>query len=581
MAKKTVFQGQRGLIVSIFVASLFLNVLVLTAPLYMLQLFSRVMSSGSMSTLAVLTIGAIIALLFGMAFDVIRQRLASRLGTRLEAMHGPTVLSILVQSASATDRRGAQPMRDLQELRRFVTSPAFTAMMDAPWAIIFLGIIFLFHPLLGFVALTAVVVLAGLGVMSELSSRRSLENATASGQSANALAEEMVRNADVLRAMSHTPGMIDRWRGAANDSMADGTKVVDSIGTWSSAARMVRMALQIAMLGVGVTLVLAGSITPGIMIAGSILATRAASPVEQSISGWRSMMQARMARRRLNVMLEAVEEAAHKVELPEPDGRLSLEHATIVVPERQNPLIFDVSFDLRPGQSLGVIGPSGSGKTTLARALAGLHPLSRGHIRIDDASLDDWPPEQIGRHIGFLPQRIELFDGTIAENIAAMDPTAPSAAIVAAAKKAEVHDLILSLPGGYNAQVGVRGELLSAGQRQRIALARAFYGDRKIIVLDEPNANLDPHGEQALATAVRNATDEGAVVIVVTHRPAILKMLTHSALMRDGRLERFGETGEIMAEAARRMPDYGMGGNVTQIDGKIRAKAAESQEARA
>lgn len=571
MAKTTVFSGQRPIIFSIFVASLFLNVLVLTAPLYMLQLFSRVLSSGSISTLTVLTIGASIALLFYLLFDIIRQKMTVRLGNRLEANHGPTVLSILVQSASATDRRGAQPLRDLQEIRRFVTSPYFTSLLDAPWSILFLGIVFLFSPVLGWIALAAIVLLFGLGVLSEITGRKPSDDATESAQSATSFAEEMVRNADVVRSMSHTPALVERWQSSAHDSMAAGTLVTDRISVYSSIARVLRMALQISMLGAGVLLVLEGEITPGVMIAGSILAARAAAPVEHSIAGWRSMLQARAASRRLNSLFAAVDAGEMRMPLPEPSGKLSVENATIVVPERQNPLIFDVSFDLRPGQSLGIIGESGSGKTTLARSLAGLQPLSRGHIRVDDASIADWPQDQIGGYIGYLPQRVELFDGTIGENIAAMDPNADSRDIIAAARAAQVHELILDINGGYNAPVGLRGELLSAGQRQRIALARAFYGDRKIVILDEPNANLDPHGEAALARAVTEAAERGCVVIVVTHRPSILKRLSFAALMRNGRLERFGSTVEILADAASRMPDYhrrDQSASVTTIDGR-------------
>ena len=579
MFGNSVLSGQRGVIVSIFFASLFLNILVLTAPLYMLQLFSRVMSSGSISTLVVLTIGAGIALLFYFMFDVIRQKLASRLGARLEAQHGPVVVSVLVQSASATDKRGAQPIRDLHELRKFVTGPAFTALLDAPWSVPFVGLIFLFHPLLGWIALAGIIGLIILGVLSELTGRRPTEHANTTGQAANALVEEMVRNADVARAMGRTPALVDRWQQSSFESMGASLTVVDRIAIYSGLARLLRMALQIGILGAGVTLVLSGDISPGIMIASSILVGRAAAPVEQSIAGWRSMLSARLAMKRLNHLLGAIEEGERKLDLPEPEGRISVENATIVVPEQQNPLIFDVSFQMRPGESLGIIGPSGSGKTTLARALAGLHPLSRGHIRVDDAAMADWPPEQLGRYIGFLPQRVELFDGTIGENIATMDENASSADIIEAAKRAEVHSLILGIPGGYNAPVGLRGELLSAGQRQRIALARAFYGDRKIVILDEPNANLDPDGEQALARAVENATQRGSVVIVVTHRPSILGRMTYSALMKNGRLDKFGLTREIMAAAARQMPDHHVhdDARVTTLNAR---RQKEAQEAR-
>ena len=559
MHTKSVFEGQRNLIGFIILASFFLNILVLTAPLYMLQLFSRVLSSGSMSTLLVLTAGAGIALIFYFIFDSIRQKLASRLGTRLDARHGPTVLSVLVQAASATDKRGVQPVRDLQELRKFVTSPAFTALIDAPWSVVFVAIIFLLHPTLGWVALAGVLILFVLGVISEFAGRNHHEAANDATQTANAMVEEMVRNADVVRAMGKTPALINRWQLRSFASMISGTLVVDRVAIMTSLARLVRMALQIAVLGVGVLLVLRGELTPGVMIATSILLGRAAAPVEQSIAGWRALLSVRLAVRRLNRLLGNIVDGDQLLELPEPAGRLSVENATVVVPERQDPLIFDISVELRPGDSLGVIGATGSGKTTLARALVGLQRLSRGFVRIDDAALTDWPDEQIGQHIGFLPQRVELFDGTIAENIATMDEAAAPSAIVEAAKRAEVHELILSLPGGYNAPVGLRGELLSAGQRQRIGLARAFFGDKRLIVLDEPNANLDPEGEAALARAVTKATDRGAVVVVITHRMNILQRLSHAAILQNGRLVRFGTARDIIEAAAQPMaPHHGL-----------------------
>lgn len=553
MSGTRLFSGQKNLIIAIFIASFFANLLVLTAPLYMLQLFSRVMSSGSLSTLAVLTTGAAVALVFYFLFDTLRQRLASRLGTRLEAKHGETVISVLVQSASATDKRGVQPVRDLHEVRAFVTGPAFIALLDAPWSIFFVAIIFLFSPVLGWISLIGILVLLALGIANEFYGRKPTEEASKTGQQANALVEEMVRNADVVRAMGKSPALVQRWQNRSFASMVAGTQVVDRVGVLSSFAKFVRMILQIAILCAGVMLVLKGDITPGVMIAASILLSRAAAPIEQSIAGWRSLMSASLARKRLNVLFAAISEGDAPMALPEPDGRLSVENATIVVPEQQNPLIFDVTFELRPGDSLGVIGPSGSGKTTLARALVGLHSLSRGFIRMDDIAMTDWPAEQIGKHVGFLPQRVELFDGTIAENIAMMDEDAEPAEVVAAAKRAAVHNLIVSLPGGYNADVGLRGELLSAGQRQRIGLARAFYGDKRLIVLDEPNANLDPEGEEALASAITNATDTGAVVIVVTHRLNVLRNMTYAGLMQGGRMVKFGKARAIVDASAKAM----------------------------
>lgn len=546
MRTPRVFDGQRGLVIAILVASLFVNLLILTAPLYMLQLFSRVMSSGSVPTLLMLTLGAGIALLFYFLFDAIRQRLIARLGTRLEARLGPTLLGGVLEGETTRTGDGGQPIRDLHEVRSFVTSPAFVALLDAPWSLVFVGLIFVFHPLLGVVATTGILLLFVLGVISELTGREPTKAASASGREANETVEEMLRNAETVRAMGKGPALIRRWTLQSFSAMVFSTLVTDRIAMMTSLAKLVRMALQIAVLGTGVLLVLQGELTPGVMIATSILLGRAAAPVEQSIAGWRTLLQSRFAIQRLNALLARLDAKRSMMELPEPQGRLAVEGATVVLPGLQDPLLMDVSFSLEPGQSLGLIGPSGAGKTTLARALVGLQPLIRGYVRLDDAALTDWPVEQLGRYVGFLPQRVELFAGTIAENIAMMDDEVTPAEVVAAAKLAQVHDLILSLPGGYNADVGPHGERLSAGQRQRIGLARAFLGERRLIVLDEPNANLDPEGEEALARAVEAATARGRVVIVISHRMSILRRVSHVGVMQAGRLARFGPAREIL-----------------------------------
>ncbi|MEL6550926.1 MAG: type I secretion system permease/ATPase [Pseudomonadota bacterium] len=551
MRTKRLFDGQRGLIASIFIVSIFVNILILTAPLYMLQLFSRVMSSGSVPTLIALTIGAGIALIFFFLFDAIRQRLVARLGTRLEARTGPLVLKALMGGNLPADVQSSQPIRDLQVVRGFVTSPVLIALLDAPWSVLFLALIFLFHPLLGLVAMAGLMMLFALGLISEVAGRKPSQSANEASTEANSAVDEMLMNAEVVHAMGQSQAMVERWTYKSFASIVFGTVASDRVALMTSLAKTLRMGLQIAVLGVGVVLVLRNELTPGLMIAASILLGRAAAPVEQSIAGWTALLTARQARDRLNRLLSHVGETEQQMELPEPDGRLSIEGATVLMQGHQNPTLLDVSLELRPGQSLGIIGPSGAGKTTLARAIVGLQPLSRGYIRIDDAALTDWPAEQIGRHIGFLPQRTDLFRGTVAENIAMMNQDAKPSDIVAAAKVAQVHDLILKLPGGYNYDVGPRGEALSAGQRQRIGLARAFFGDRKVIVLDEPNANLDPSGEMALAQAIRTATERGAIVIVITHRMNLLREVSHAAVLQDGRIARFGEARSIIEAVAQ------------------------------
>jgi PrtD family type I secretion system ABC transporter len=553
MKVRRVFDGQRGVLAAIFMASIFVNLLVLTAPLYMLQLFARVMASGSIPTLIALTTGAAIALVFFFLFDMIRQRLVARLGSRLEARLSPVVLDGMISGRLPPALARAEPIRDIQELRGFVTSPVFLALLDAPWSLIFLALIFMFSPVLGLVALIGITLLFTLGLLSEMMARKPLEAAGKQAAETNAAVAEMMQNAGLIHAMGKTAPLIKRWQLKAFSALVFNTLATDRVALMTSLAKAVRMGLQIAVLGVGVVLVINSQLTPGLMIASSILLGRAAAPVEQSIAGWRGFLTARSAHGRLNEFLAHLGAAPERLELPAPEGRLSVENATVVLPGRPDPLLLDITLELKPGQSLGLIGPSGAGKTTLAHALAGLQPLVRGHIRIDDAALTDWDPAQIGQHIGFLPQRVELFQGTVAENIALMDPEAKPSDVVAAAKLAQVHEMILALPGGYNAEVGPRGEFLSAGQRQRIGLARAFFGDRKLIVLDEPNANLDPEGEEALATAIEEACARGAAVVAVTHRLSLLRRVSHAALLQQGRIARFGEARQVIEAAAQPM----------------------------
>lgn len=552
MKRRHVFEGQAGVIAAIFAASLFVNLLLLTAPLYMIQLFTRVIGSGSLTTLAMLTLGAGIALLFHFLFDALRQRLVGRLGNRIEAGVGPAITEGLLRRANARSTASdAAPVSDLQEVRTFVTSPVFTALLDAPWSLVFVGVIWLFHPLLALVAGCGLALLATLGVLSEVLSRRASREAALAQQAANRSLGEMAQNAESILAMGKLPALLRRWQRFSAGAMVLSTRAGDRVSTLAALARLVRVALQIAVLATGVTLVLDGALSPGIMIATAILLGRAAAPVEQAIAGWRALVSARAARDRLNELLSEQQERDRRLPLPEPEGRLSVEGATLVSAARQQPLIFDVSFELEPGQSLGVVGPSGAGKTTLARALVGIETLTRGCVRIDGAALPDWPADQIGAYMGFLPQRVELMQGTVAENIAMMDAEADPAEVVAAARMAQVHELILDLPGGYNCEVGARGEMLSAGQRQRIGLARAFFGDKRLIVLDEPNANLDPAGEEALARAVEAATRAGRAVVVVTHRTAILRRVSHAAVMQEGRMIRFGPARKVLEALVR------------------------------
>ena len=528
--------------------SLAINLLMLAVPIYMLQLFDRVLSSSSTETLILLTIIVIVALAVFALLEAIRGHVMTELGTWLDRQLGPPILSGSVTlNLRGPGEPSVQGLRDLGTFRTFLAGPAMFPILDAPWMPIFVAIIFVLHPLLGWVALGGALVLFGLAVANELASRKPL--AKASGLSIRALnqAESVVRNADAIEAMGMMPNLIKRWR-EKNSEMLElqGLASVRS-GRISALSKFCRMVLQVSMLGTGAWLALEGELSPGAMIAGSILMARALAPVEQAIGSWKQMVSARGAYRRMKGQLAAAPPPSETMPLPAPDGRVEAETVTYAHPGATEPTLRSVSFTLVPGESMGLIGPSASGKTTLARLIVGNLQPRVGHLRLDSMDVAEWHSEDRGRHVGYLPQDVELFPGSVRDNIARMGEAQPEA-VIDAARIAGVHEMILRLPQGYDTEIGESGASLSGGERQRIALARALYGTPKLVVLDEPNASLDQAGEQALLDAIETLKEREVTLIVIAHRPSVLRHVDKILVLREGAVQTFGPRDEVIPQ---------------------------------
>ncbi|ABE63772.1 Type I secretion system ATPase, PrtD [Nitrobacter hamburgensis X14] len=529
------------------------NILMLTGSFFMLEVYDRVLPSRSVSTLIALLLLATILYAFQGALDLVRTRISGRIGRYLEETLGSRVYDAIVRLPLKTrgDGDGLQPLRDIDQVRGFLSSGGPTALFDIPWMPLYLGICFYFHFWIGVVALIGACVLVVFTVLTEIRTKGATKASAGFATSRNALASEGRRNAEVLRAMGMRHRAAERWHQVNMNYMAANEAASDAGSALGGMSKVFRMILQSGVLAVGAFLVIHQEATAGIIIASSILTARALAPVEMAIANWKGFTSARQAGRRLDQLLTLLPKEQEPMELPAPERSLSVDRIHVVPPSAERPVLYDVSFALSSGQGLGIIGPSGSGKSSLARALVGVWPQSHGKIRIDNAALDQWSPEALGQHLGYLPQGVELFDGSIAANIARFDPKATAAAVLGAARAAGVHELILSFPDGYGTRIGEGGTALSAGQRQRIALARAFYGDPFLVVLDEPSSNLDSEGEAALTEAILNVRRRGGIVIVVTHRLKSLDGVDHVLVIADSTVKAFGERDEVLNKVLR------------------------------
>jgi ATP-binding cassette, subfamily C, type I secretion system permease/ATPase len=534
--------------------SLAINTLLLAPSLYMLQVFDRVLASRSEETLAVLSLAAVIALFVMMLLDVLRARLLAAAGATLDRRLGPRVLEgLMAQSARLSGSGYLHGLRDVATLRAFFSGQGLMAFFDAPWLPIFLLLICLFHPILGAAAFGGAVVMVTLAFLNERLTRGPIERAQTQARQAARFIEVGTRNADVVEALGMAPALSRRWS-ALNEAVLSEHRRANAIGAgFSSFTKFARQLIQLVMLGIGAHLVLSQHVTAGIMIAGTILLGRALAPVETLVGSWKGLVEARAAWRRLRALLnEGVQEKAG-TELPAPLGALKVEQLVFRLPKAERPILRGVSFSLEAGEALGIIGPSASGKSTLARLIVGVWKPAAGTVRLDGADVSAWPRERLGPYLGYLPQDVELFTGTVAQNIARLgEPNAT--AVIRAAQRAHVHELILRLPQGYDTEMGEAGAALSPGQRQRVALARALYGEPRLVVLDEPNASLDNEGDEALLRALADLKAQRATVVIVAHRPSMLRGVDKLLVMSEGTVQLFGPRAEVLARLTRPLP---------------------------
>ena len=549
-----VFLGScRGVFAATAAISAVINVLYLTGAFFMLEIYDRVLPSRSVPTLVALVILAGGLYAFQGILDVIRTRVLSRIGGLLDEAVGRRVYEAVVRLPLLSGKRGdgLQPLRDLDQIRGFFSGGGPGALFDLPWIPLYVGICFLFHPWIGVVALIGAMLLVVVTLAAEVLSREPARQAAEIAIERNTLAEASRRNAEVLQAMGMGRQLYALWNEANAKYRVSQQKTSDVVGGLGGLSKILRMMLQSAVLATGAYLVIYGEASAGIIIAGSILVARALAPVELAIANWKGFLMARQGWQRLSDLLAAVPARADPTPLPRPVDVLAVEGVAIAPPSRDLLAVQEASFQLKAGQGLGIIGPSASGKSSLARAIVGVWRPARGKIRLDGGALDQWSPEQLGRDIGYLPQDVELFAGTIAQNIGRFEEKPDPEAIIAAARAAGVHDLVLRLADGYDTKIGESGSGLSAGQRQRIGLARALYRDPFLVVLDEPNSNLDAAGEEALTIAILGVRRRGGIAIVIAHRPSALAGVDHVLIMTDGRQQSFGQKAEVLDKVAR------------------------------
>lgn len=543
-----------GAFAAVGLFSAVINILMLSGSFYMLQVYDRVLTSRSVPTLIGLSALLLVAYALQGFLDAVRVRMLARIGAQFDAAVSPAAFAAVGRHALSGKRsdQAVAPIRDLDQIRAFLSSLGPTALFDMPWMPLFLAGCFLLHPALGLLALAGALVILFITLLTEFGSRAATRAQGASRAARDVVVEASRRNAEAVAAMGMGNAFARRWHAANTRHMRDWLAGADVTSAAGSVAKVFRMALQSAVLGLGAYLAIMGEMSGGAMIAASIMTSRALAPMEIAVANWKGFVAARQGLARLRQALDGPAAAPRAATtLPAPRQRLSVENLIVAAPGRQAPILKGVSLALEAGQGLGVIGPSASGKSTLARALVGVWTPLKGDVRLDGARLDQWADGALGRHVGYLPQDVELFDGTVAENIARLDPDATSEAIVAAGRAAGAHELILRLEQGYDTPIGENGAALSAGQRQRIGLARALYGAPFLVVLDEPNSNLDQDGDTALTGAVESVRARGGIVVVITHRQAAIAGVDRVALMADGAIRSIGPKEDVLNSMAR------------------------------
>lgn len=540
----------KPLLLGAFFFGLFINVLMLAVPIYSLQVLDRVLSSGSMDTLVALTLLVLGALIFMGIMQVLRSSVFSHIGRWMDDRLSGDIVTKTIGLAVHDPKIGSQPLRDLAALRAFVTSPHLANLFDAPWAVIYFAVIYIINIYLGLIVTAGAIVLLILAIIAQKMPAKIQDAASEEQLKAFQSMDQIVRNAEVVKSMGLLKNASDKWR-SHNSNWLNHTFDAGNIGTViAQITKTIRLGLQTIVMCFGAYFAISNEITAGAIIAVSILTGRALAPFDAAMPLYQSLVSTKKAFGRLLALSTKQELGAVTTVLPDAKGLITVRKISFEHPGEKRWILKGVGFQLEPGEALGVIGPSGSGKTTLARILVGVLKPSVGQVEIDGAALHQWDPEQLGNIIGYLPQAVELFDGTIAENIARLDENASDEAVIEAAQKAHVHDAILAFPQGYKTNIGPNGSLLSAGQRQRIGLARCFYGDPKFLVMDEPNANLDGDGENAFIQALRRSKELNITTITIAHRPSLLQNVDKLMLLHGGEVKMFGPTESVLAELA-------------------------------
>lgn len=534
--------------VAVGVFSLFINLLLLVPSIYMLQVYDRVLPASSESTLLMLTLITLFLFIVMGGLEWIRSQIMNVTGNKLDNLLNTRIYNALFAKTLADGGRSisAQPLNDLQQIRQFLTGPGLFAFFDAPWLPIYIFVLFLFHPLFGGVAIFSALVLSGIAFWNERATKSDLENAAREGMAAQQMTQANLRNAEVIEAMGMLPQVRERWRQRQTSHLTLQSRATAKGGMITALSKFYRLSIQSLMLGMGAYLAIHREITPGLVVAGSILMGRALAPLDQIIAQWRSVLHAREAYHRLDMLLHTIPHQAEPMPLPALKGEIRLEKCVIVPPGAMVPIIKGISFTLEPGTHVAIVGPSAAGKSTLARAILGIYEPAEGAVRLDGAEIKHWDRAQLGGFIGYLPQDVELLDGTISENIARFGEIEPEK-VVSAAQNAGVHEMILRLQDGYDTKIEGRGHALSAGQRQRLGLARALYGEPQVLLLDEPNSNLDQEGDLALQRTLRLLKQSGRTLIIVTHRTNILSQMDKILLLVQGEIVQFGPAEQVLA----------------------------------
>ena len=558
---KQALRASRAALVGVGLVSALINVLYLTGSFFMLEVYDRVLPSQSVPTLVGLALLAALLYAFQGFFDFIRSRVLVRIGSALDERLAATAFDALVRLPLLAGPRAeaVQPLRSIDQIRAFLSGMGPSALFDLPWMPFYLFICFVFHPLIGWTATVGAMLLLAVAVLAEVTARRASRLAQEWAARRQTLAEAGRRNAEVVGSMGLAKQLQGVWSTTNDQFVAYGQRVADIAGGLGALSKVLRMIIQSAVLGVGAYLVINQEATGGLIIAASILASRALAPVELVVGNWQGFLAARQAWRILKDAFTLLPKDEDRLELAAPKRSLTVENLTVVPPGGSRLVVSDAKFVLAAGDGLGIVGPSASGKSSLARTIVGIWRAARGTIRLDGAALDQWSRDQLGEHIGYLPQTVELFAGTVGQNIARFAPYVDAAAVVEAATAAGVHEMILRLPNGYETEIGEDGGALSAGQRQRIALARALFGAPFLVVLDEPNSNLDLEGEEALTQALIGVRNRGGIVILVAHRPSALAAVNLVLIMNEGRVQAFGPRDEILNKLARIASQVGPG----------------------